>query len=115
MNSNKQPCVIGTIRVARRQFQVCLLTCPVDDLTRGLSGHDGLILTTPDQVPLVVLRLGDLIKNGYLKRVQPDEPRLNSGVCAAVDLAKSRSGPDRLEPNSQQQPERGIAGRKETR
>jgi hypothetical protein len=96
--------VIGTITVAGRRFELHVLATGLTALTQCLTHHNGVILTAPGQVPLVVLRLGDLLRDSFVHGVQQGGSKTSQRVSASVDPEQPGIGTTPYATERQQQP-----------
>ena len=85
---------IGTITLAGRRLEVRVLTTGLAELAECLIHHDGLILTVPGQDPLVLLRLGNWLRDGCLKGLQQERPKTPPQVSNPVDASEAGIGGD---------------------
>lgn len=88
---------IGTVTLGGRRFAVRVFPTGVAQLCRCLVTHDRVILTAPGQDPLVVLRLGDLLRDHHIKQIQQEGSKTSVQVSRSVTTSdpgtKSRRPP----------------------
>jgi hypothetical protein len=83
---------IGTITLGERCFAVRICPTELAALAQYLTTHNRLILTAPGQDPLVVLRLGDLLRDRSLRGGQQEGPKTLPQVSVPVDAPKPGTG-----------------------
>ena len=75
--------------IAGRRLEVRVLATGLAELAEYLTRHDRLILTAPGQDPMVLLRLGDWLRNYSLKGLQQERPKAPPQVSVAVDATEA--------------------------
>lgn len=83
--------VIGTITLGRQCFEIRAYPAELITLAQYLITFDGLILTAPGHDPLVVLRLGDLLRERRLRGKQQDGPKTLREISGSVYPSEPRS------------------------